>query len=239
MLFNCNLLKYTPLIRSYKNKKMVRGKSTVSSSAAPAEKTPAKAAPSVKKAASKKSEGVAAAVAPVVVSVPVVVETLVAEDAVESCDKSSLSSSLLSEVEEFNKNFAVWQATASSMKQNIRNISKLSARLSKNAEKTTKRRKNPQGNKLSGFEKPTLISDELALFFGRDTGSLMARTEVSKLIHQYVQAHNLQNKENRRIIHPDVKLKKLLDSKDDQLTYFNLQRYLKHHFKKEVPAASA
>ena len=195
---------------SYKN--MVRGKSTVSSSSA--EKTPVVKATSTKKAASKKSEGaVAAAPVSVPVSVPVVVETLATEDAVESCDKSSLSSSLLSEVEEFNKNFAVWQATASSMKQNIRNISKLSARLSKNAEKTTKRRKNPQGNKLSGFEKPTLISDELALFFGRETGSLMARTEVSKLIHQYVQAHNLQNKENRRIIHPDVKLKKLIHLK--------------------------
>jgi len=222
---------------------MVRGKSTVSSSSSSAEKSPIKT-PSVKKAASKKSESVVAApvavvAAPVVAPAPVVVETSVIDDAIESCDKSSLSSSLLSEVEEFNKNFAVWQATASSMKQNIRNISKLSARLSKNAEKTTKRRKNPQGNKLSGFEKPTLISDELALFFGRETGSLMARTEVSKLIHQYVQAHSLQNKENRRIIHPDVKLKKLLDSKDDQLTYFNLQRYLKHHFKKEAPASSA
>jgi len=32
-------------------------------------------------------------------------------------------------------------------------------------------------------------------------------------------------------------LKKLLDSKDDELTYFNLQRYLKPHFKKEPVVA--
>jgi chromatin remodeling complex protein RSC6 len=145
--------------------------------------------------------------------------------------------SLLKEIEEFNKNFAVWQSTASAMKQNIRNISKLSARVSKNAEKSTKRKKNTQSGRLSGFEKPTLISDELAVFFGKEKGSRMARTEVSKLIHQYVQQHSLQNKENRRIIHPDAKLKKLLDSKDDQLTYFNLQRYLKPHFKKEPVVA--
>lgn len=210
---------------------MVRAKSTVS-----AEKsTPAvaikKSAPAPKKTEAKKEAAPVAAPAPVVAPV---VET---EAPVEAGDKSSLSVSLLKEIEDFNKNFAIWQSTASAMKQNIRNISKLSARVSKNAEKSTKRKKNTQSGKLSGFEKPTLISDELAVFFGKEKGSRMARTEVSKLIHQYVKTHNLQNKENRRIIHPDAKLKKLLDSKDDELTYFNLQKYLKHHFKKEPASA--
>lgn len=210
---------------------MVRAKSTVT-----AEKsTPAvaikKSAPAPKKTEAKKEA------APVAAPVPVVAPVVEAEVPAEAGDKNSLSVSLLKEIEDFNKNFAIWQSTASAMKQNIRNISKLSARVSKNAEKSTKRKKNTQSGKLSGFEKPTLISDELAVFFGKEKGSRMARTEVSKLIHQYVKAHNLQNKENRRIIHPDPKLKKLLDSKDDELTYFNLQKYLKHHFKKEPVAA--
>lgn len=209
---------------------MVRAKSTVT-----AEKsTPVPATPVKKAAAPKKSETKKeAAPAPA----PVVEAPVEAEAAGEAGDKNSVSMSLLKEIEEFNKNFAVWQSTASAMKQNIRNISKLSARVSKNAEKSTKRKKNTQSGRLSGFEKPTLISDELAVFFGKEKGSRMARTEVSKLIHQYVQQHSLQNKENRRIIHPDAKLKKLLDSKDDQLTYFNLQRYLKPHFKKEPVVA--
>ena len=207
---------------------MVRAKSTVT-----AEKsTPVPATPVKKAAAPKKSETKKEAAPAPVVEAPVE-----AEAAVEAGDKNSVSMSLLKEIEEFNKNFAVWQSTASAMKQNIRNISKLSARVSKNAEKSTKRKKNTQSGRLSGFEKPTLISDELAVFFGKEKGSRMARTEVSKLIHQYVQQHSLQNKENRRIIHPDAKLKKLLDSKDDQLTYFNLQRYLKPHFKKEPVVA--
>lgn len=210
---------------------MVRAKSTVT-----AEKsTPAvaikKSAPAPKKTEAKKEA------APVAAPAPVVAPVVEAEVPAEAGDKNSLSVSLLKEIEDFNKNFAIWQSTASAMKQNIRNISKLSARVSKNAEKSTKRKKNTQSGKLSGFEKPTLISDELAVFFGKEKGSRMARTEVSKLIHQYVKAHNLQNKENRRIIHPDPKLKKLLDSKDDELTYFNLQKYLKHHFKKEPVAA--
>lgn len=166
--------------------------------------------------------------------VPVVEPVEVVNEAVSSLDKNTLSGALLEEIASFNKNYASWMTAASAMKNNIKNIAKISARVSKNAEKTSKRKKNTQNGKLSGFEKPTLITDELAGFFGRPKGSRMARTEVSKEIHKYVTENNLQDENNRRIIHPDTKLLKLLNSKDDQLTYFNLQKYLKHHFKKEV-----
>jgi upstream activation factor subunit UAF30 len=144
----------------------------------------------------------------------------------------------MEEIAAFNKNFAVWQSAANAMKVNIKNIAKISARVSKNAEKSSKKKKNNNSGKLSGFEKPTLISDELAVFFGKEKGSRMARTEVSKMIHKYVKEHSLQNNENRSIIHPDAKLKKLLDSKADELSYFNLQKYLKHHFKKDAPVTA-
>jgi chromatin remodeling complex protein RSC6 len=67
----------------------------------------------------------------------------------------------------------------------------------------------------------------------------MARTEVSKQIHDYVMQQKLQNAANRRIIHPDAKLKQLLNVNNDELTYFNLQKYLKFHFKKEAVAPVA
>ena len=66
----------------------------------------------------------------------------------------------------------------------------------------------------------------------------MARTEVSKQIHEYVMSQKLQNEKNRRIIHPDPKLKQLLNVNNDELTYFNLQKYLKFHFKKEAVAVA-
>ena len=206
---------------------MVRAKSTVS-----AEKsTPAvaikKSAPAPKKTEAKKEAAPVAAPAPVVAPV---VET---EVPVEAGDKSSLSVSLLKEIEDFNKNFAIWQSTASAMKQNIRNISKLSARVSKNAEKSTKRKKNTQSGKLSGFEKPTLISDELATFLGKTSGTEMARTEVTREINKYIRAHNLQDSENGRKINPDKSLRTLLKiPTSEQLTYFNLQRYRSPHFAK-------
>ena len=183
--------------------------------------------------ATKKMDTVVAPVDVPVMETPVV--DVVSDTAtVDVGDKNSLSTSLMEEITVFNKNFAVWQCAANAMKSNIKNIAKISARVSKNAEKSSKKKKNSNSGKLSGFEKPTLISDDLAVFFDKSLGSRMARTEVSKMIHKYVKENNLQNKENRRIIHPDVKLKKLLDCKDEELTYFNLQKYLKHHFKKEV-----
>lgn len=175
---------------------------------------------------------------PVSVSAPVVVENSVAASDDLVVDKSTLSGALLAEIAEFNKNFQAWNNYGNALKANIKNITKISSRVSKNADKSNKRKKNTK-SKPSGFEKPTPISDELAIFFGKEIGSLMARTEVSKQIHDYVIQQKLQNTANRRIIHPDPKLKQLLNVNNDELTYFNLQKYLKFHFKKETPVAVA
>jgi len=197
------------------------------------------ATPVVKKASKSKKpvEETAPVVVPPVV-LPVVEDSAVAsvEDAV--IDKSTLSGALLAEIAEFNKNFQAWNNFGNALKTNIKNITKISSRVSKNADKSNKRKKNTK-SKPSGFEKPTPISDELAVFFGRELGSLMARTEVSKQIHDYVMQQKLQNAANRRIIHPDAKLKQLLNVNNDELTYFNLQKYLKFHFKKEAVAPVA
>lgn len=83
----------------------------------------------------------------------------------------------------------------------------------------------------SGFVVPILISDELAAFLGKPVGTMMARTEVSKEINTYIRVHGLQDAQNGRVIHPDAKLRKLLRlNHGDELTYFNLQKYMKHHF---------
>jgi chromatin remodeling complex protein RSC6 len=153
-------------------------------------------------------------------------------------DKSTLSGALLAEIADFNKNFQEWTNFGNALKNNVKAIAKISSRVSKNADKSSKRKKNAK-SRPSGFEKPTLISDELAVFFGKDIGTLMARTDVSKQIHEYVVQQKLQNEKNRRIIHPDAKLKKLLNVNNDELTYFNLQKYLKFHFQKEAGSVSA
>ena len=78
--------------------------------------------------------------------------------------------------------------------------------------------------------KRDLISNELADFLGKPEGSEMARTEVTHEITKYIQVNRLQN---GRYINPDEKLKSLLQfKKGEELTYFNLQRYMSPHFVK-------
>ena len=87
----------------------------------------------------------------------------------------------------------------------------------------------------SGFVKPSIISDQLAMFLGKPAGTKMARTDVSKEINTYIRVHGLQDPFNGRRINPDEKLKKLLGvSPNDELTYFNLQKYMSRHFYKEA-----
>ena len=84
----------------------------------------------------------------------------------------------------------------------------------------------------SGFAKPTNLSDELCDFLGIARGSSLARTEVTRIINQYVKDNKLQNAEDRRMIVPDDKLRTIVTlGKDDRLTYFNLQSFIKRHFK--------
>jgi upstream activation factor subunit UAF30 len=122
----------------------------------------------------------------------------------------------------------------SSLKNEYRNLEKKWSRELKSAQKQSSKRKRKAGNRApSGFVKPTRISDELAKFLDKPAGSEMARTEVTRDINKYIRINNLQDKENGRKINPDSKLAALLKlKKSDELTYFNLQRYMSPHFAK-------
>lgn len=83
----------------------------------------------------------------------------------------------------------------------------------------------------SGFAKPGPVSKELANFLGLKDGELIARTEVTKKITEYCKEHNLQKAEDKRTINVDPTLKKLLRiKKGEELTFFNLQKYMKVHY---------
>lgn len=125
-------------------------------------------------------------------------------------------------------------ALISALKTEYRTLEKKWTRELKASQKQSVKRKRKAGNRApSGFVKPTLISDELAKFLEKPTGSEMARTEVTRDINKYIRTNNLQDKENGRKINPDKKLAALLKLKaTDELTYFNLQRYMSPHFAK-------
>jgi len=129
----------------------------------------------------------------------------------------------------------------SSVKTDFKFLEKTVLRDVKAMQKASSRRKKSAGNRQpSGFVKPTRISDELAQFLGKTVGTEMARTDVSKEINAYIRSNGLQDKDNGRKINADPKLSTLLRlNTEDELTYFNLQRYMKPHFIKAEVAASA
>jgi chromatin remodeling complex protein RSC6 len=161
---------------------------------------------------------------------PVVSQTTSTEDTTqESTELTELSVQSGEFLSKLNK----WVSEGSSLKAEFKALEKRWGRELKNAQKSKKRAKRGGNRSPSGFVKPTKISDELARFLEKPLGTEMARTEVTKEINNYIRANGLQDKDNGRKIIPDVKLSSLLKiSKDEELTYFNLQKYMSPHFPK-------
>lgn len=88
----------------------------------------------------------------------------------------------------------------------------------------------------NAFLKLRPLSDELCTFMGLPSKSQKSQTDVTKFVANYVKTHNCFDPNFKRRILPDTKLAKLLRAKDkEEITYLNLQRFLKVHFLK--PAA--
>lgn len=182
----------------------------------------------VKKPKTPKTE---VAVAPVVEETAPVVAAVSATPVVADVDNSIIEQST-----EFFAKLQQIGTMIATLKNEYKSLEKKWTRELKTAQKQTNKRKKRAGNRApSGFVKPTRISDELASFLGKDKGSEMARTDVTREINTYIRAHKLQDKDNGRKINPDSKLASLLKlNKTDELTYFNLQKYMSPHFAKSV-----
>ena len=116
----------------------------------------------------------------------------------------------------------------------VTHVSKLEKKISRDRkmiEKKLKSRPRRVSNGLNGFSKPGPVSDELRNFLSLGKEDLIARTEVTKKITTYCQEKGLQKESDKRVILQDKALTKLLHlPKGENLTYFNLQKYMKIHF---------
>jgi upstream activation factor subunit UAF30 len=191
--------------------------------------------------AAPKEKKVKVAKAPKAETAPVVTESVVATE--EPAAVSDNEAPLAEQSVEFSAKLQQLSVVISSLKTEFRTLEKKWAREIKAALKQSSKRKRKAGNRApSGFVKPTRISDELAKFLEKPSGTEMARTEVTRDVNKYIRTNNLQDKENGRKINPDSKLAALLKlKKTDELTYFNLQKYMSHHFAKatkDVPVVA-
>jgi chromatin remodeling complex protein RSC6 len=167
------------------------------------------------------------------------VEAPVAEEEVQTCVDSM--NVLIADLEKLAK---ITRGLANNMKK----VKKAHERELKVASKITKgskkkRNRDPDAPKRapSGFNKPAPLSKDLCKFLGVDAKVELSRPAVTKQITKYIKDNKLQNEANKREIVPDKKLSKLLSgpTNGEPLTFFNLQKYIKHHFPNSVAKAEA
>lgn len=193
--------------------------------AAPAASTKAAAAEPAKKAAAPAAATKAApapAAAKSVESTPATPEVVVEEENMVSQKFATMT-----------ENLTTLAATIKEMQAVLKVLQKEYTKVSKTASKKTRSAKTGVKRSPSGFAKPTGLSDELCDFLGLPHGTQKARTDVTRLLNEYIKKNSLQNTDDKRQISPDASMKKLMRLKDgDKLTYFNLQTFIKHHFVK-------
>jgi chromatin remodeling complex protein RSC6 len=88
----------------------------------------------------------------------------------------------------------------------------------------------------SGFNKLVDISDEMCKFAGWEPTEIpsKSRNDVTKFICNYVKEKDLQFPENRQKIVIDSKLRKLLNTDDEMVTYSGIQKHLSAHYPKKA-----
>lgn len=157
-------------------------------------------------------------VAPVTTEAPVVSDTPYLEE----------FSAVVSALDETLNTIRVLKARVQKLEKQVHRDTKA---LNKKANgKRARKPRDPNAPK-SGFAKEGPVSDEMRKFLGLKKDGLISRTDVTKRIHQYCKERNLQNPADKRHIKADASLRKLLKmSKDDDLTFFNLQKFMKIHF---------
>jgi chromatin remodeling complex protein RSC6 len=159
---------------------------------------------------------------------PVVEKKVAPEPVVEKPVESSAESTVSPLMDLSVKLTAVFTAMKE-VQTSLKVLTKEYERMKKLVEKTERKRANAR-TQPSGFAKPTKISDEMCDFLEVPRGTEMSRTDVTRKINAYVKLHNLNKPDNKRIILPDHKLKKILGAGDEEVSFFVLQRYIKNHF---------
>ena len=154
-------------------------------------------------------------------------------DSVKEQSKSNDVSAITEQFSAVLNTLSSFKSQISMLSAQVKALEKSVKKQMKQLEREAQKNKNKGNRKASGFAVPSKISNDLCKFMGKPEGSEMARTEVTKYIIQYIKSNNLPDKTNKKVINPDKALKSLLNVKpNEEVTYFNLQKYMNQHFVK-------
>ena len=210
---------------------------------APAVAAPAPAAPAkeVKAKAPKAPKATAS-------KVEVVVPTVAAVPATEAATPVQSSEALLATLTEQLK--ALSAEFTTKVREAVKSVQEASKAAKKEQRDSKKKRKiNPadmtpeqrkawearRANNAFLVERP--LTAELCTFMGVAAGSKRSQTQVTKFISDYVKSHSCFDPNFKRRILPNAALAKLLRVDDKtEVTYLNLQKFLKVHFIKPTTA---
>jgi chromatin remodeling complex protein RSC6 len=137
--------------------------------------------------------------------------------------------------ETIHNSLSLFKMQLSTLQQQVKTIEKNVNKELKTIKKTSKTNIPKIKKAPSGFAKPSKVTKELCDFMDRPEGSEIARTEVTKALVNYIKTNNLQEQTNdcKNKIIPDDKLKNLLGlnmEETNELTFFNIQKYMNKHF---------
>jgi chromatin remodeling complex protein RSC6 len=160
----------------------------------------------------------------------------VSEIVAEATKTESCADHLKSVLQVLSEQSAVIKSLMNTVRVIIKDSDKTSKELEKLKNKKSRNKTERAANALpSGITKPVSISAELAKFLGVEPGTLVPRNEVTRGVSAFVKSNGLSNPENKQQFvlddrEPAKALRTLLGNPPENVTYFNLQRYLKHHY---------
>ena len=151
-------------------------------------------------------------------------------------DQTETNNTVFESFNTINDSITLFKMQLNALQQQIRLVEKQVKKELKAVHKVIHSKSKPKSKKApSGFAKPTQVTKELCEFMDRHEGTEIARTDVTKALITYIKEHKLENKTNSQIISPDDNLKHLLGlEEDNELTYFNIQKYMNKHFVKTI-----
>lgn len=103
-----------------------------------------------------------------------------------------------------------------------------------------KKKKNDNANKTnkepSGFNKPAPVPEEFTEQpWGCEVGQMIPRTQLTKMVYDYIKDNDLQDPKDKRIIHPDKNVKSLFHLEAGQdLEFKTFQTYMAKLYKKDT-----